>query len=174
MSASGGLPQSPSPSSQLTASSVAMRRLRVLVLMHPDHVPPDDAADRDEEERSPGRPNATCADAARDRARRPRVRRTGRVPARSAMRVEEFKPHVVFNLLEEFHGNVLFDQQRREPARAAARAVHRMQSARPDLSRAARRSRRSCSLPSHSAFPTFHVFPLGTSHAALRSSSSFR
>ena len=30
------------------------------------------------------------------------------LPIRDA--VEEFKPHVVFNLLEEFHNNVLFDQ----------------------------------------------------------------
>ena len=38
-------------------------------------------------------------------------------PIRDA--IENFKPDVVFNLLEEFHGEAFYDQQRRELSRAA-------------------------------------------------------
>ena len=51
-------------------------------------------------------------------------------PIRDA--VESLKPHVVFNLLEEFHGEAVYDQNVVELSRTAARALHRLQSARPD------------------------------------------
>ena len=46
--------------------------------------------------------------------------------------IESWKPHVVFNLLEEFHGEVDLRPERRELSRAAAHSLYRLQSARPD------------------------------------------
>jgi D-alanine-D-alanine ligase len=87
-----------------------VKKLRVLVLMHPDHVPPDSL-----EGLTPQR--ALDLQAEFDIVQC--LRRLGHqvqplgvqdefLPIRDA--VEEFKPHVVFNLLEEFHNNILFDQ----------------------------------------------------------------
>lgn len=85
-------------------------RLRILALMHPSLVPPDDLA-------------ALGTQAAYDiktefdvvstlRAAGHEVHTLGvadeLLPIRRA--VEEFRPHVVFNLLEEFHGRREFDQ----------------------------------------------------------------
>jgi D-alanine-D-alanine ligase len=87
-----------------------MTRLRVLALMHPDLVPPDDAAELSEEERFAFK---TEWDVVRTlRSLQHEVRALGVQsefqPIRDA--VEEFKPDIAFNLLEEFHGNVLYDQ----------------------------------------------------------------
>jgi D-alanine-D-alanine ligase len=87
-----------------------MKKLRVLVLMHPDHVPPDSLDGLSPQE-------ALALKAEFDIVQC--IRRLGHearalgvqdefLPIRDA--VEEFKPHIVFNLLEEFHRNVLFDQ----------------------------------------------------------------
>jgi D-alanine-D-alanine ligase len=87
-----------------------MKRLRVLVLMHPEFVPPDDAAKRTEEERFAWKTEWDVLRTLRELGHE--VQGLGVQdelrPIRSA--VEEFKPDIVFNLLEEFHGNVLFDQ----------------------------------------------------------------
>ncbi|MGQ0538235.1 MAG: D-alanine--D-alanine ligase family protein [Gemmatimonadaceae bacterium] len=87
-----------------------MKQLRVLVLMHPDLVPPEDAGKLSEEERFAYK---TEWDVMRTlRKLRHEVRALGVQtefqPIRDAL--EEFKPDVAFNLLEEFHGNVLYDQ----------------------------------------------------------------
>jgi D-alanine-D-alanine ligase len=87
-----------------------MKKLRILALMHPDLVPPDDAERYSDEERFEWK---TEWDVIRT------LRRIGHdvralgvqdelQPIRAA--VDEFKPHVAFNLLEEFQGRVLFDQ----------------------------------------------------------------
>ena len=77
--------------------------------MHPELVPPDDAAQRDEKERFAWKTEWDVYRTLRDIGHE--VKAIGvqdeLLPIRDA--VTEFKPHVVFNLLEEFHGNVLFD-----------------------------------------------------------------
>ena len=86
-----------------------MRRLRILALMHPELVPPPDAGERDEKERFAWKTEwdvcRTLGEMGHDV--RPLGVQDELLPIRDA--VQEFEPHVVFNLLEEFHGNVLFD-----------------------------------------------------------------
>src|SRR5688500_7153444 len=86
-----------------------MKRLRVLALMHPELVPPEDAAERDEKERFEWKTEWDVCRTLREIGHD--VRALGvqdeLLPIRDA--VQDFVPHVVFNLLEEFHGNVLFD-----------------------------------------------------------------
>src|SRR5688500_18817161 len=87
-----------------------MKRLRVLALMHPELVPPEDGAERDEKERFEWKTEWDVCRTLREIGAD--VRALGvqdeLLPIRDA--VQDFVPHVVFNLLEEFHGNVLFDQ----------------------------------------------------------------
>ena len=87
-----------------------MKKLRVLVLMHPDHVPPDSLEGLTPQEALALKAEydiVQCIRALGHEARALGVQDEF-LPIRDA--VEEFKPHVVFNLLEEFHHNVLFDQ----------------------------------------------------------------
>jgi D-alanine-D-alanine ligase len=87
-----------------------MRKLRVLTLVHPELVPPDDAERFSEEERFDWKTEWDVVRTLRDIGHDVRVLgvQDELVPIRDT--VDEWKPHVVFNLLEEFHGNVLFDQ----------------------------------------------------------------
>ncbi|HEV8363786.1 MAG TPA: hypothetical protein VGQ52_09715 [Gemmatimonadaceae bacterium] len=87
-----------------------MKKLRVLVLMHPDLVPPEDAAKLSEEERFAFKTEWDVMRTLRKLGHetQPLGVQTEFQPIRDA--VDAFKPDVVFNLLEEFHGNVLFDQ----------------------------------------------------------------
>ncbi len=87
-----------------------MKKLRVLVLMHPDHVPPDSLDGLSPQEALALKAEfdiVQCLGKLGHEARALGVQDEF-LPIRDA--VEEFKPHVVFNLLEEFHHNVLFDQ----------------------------------------------------------------
>lgn len=86
-----------------------MKRLRVLALMYPDHVPPESLEGYDEREVLRWRAEydvMTCL-----RGLQHEVRALGvqdeLQPIRDA--IETMKPHVVFNLLEEFQWNVLYD-----------------------------------------------------------------
>jgi D-alanine-D-alanine ligase len=87
-----------------------MKKLRVLALMHPDLVPPPDAASLSPEERFRFKTEYDVCSTLEQLGHE--VRALGVQdelhPIRDA--VEEFKPDVAFNLLEEFQGNVLFDQ----------------------------------------------------------------
>jgi D-alanine-D-alanine ligase len=87
-----------------------MKKLRVLALMHPDLVPPDDAEKYSEEERFEWKTEWDVIRTLRKSGHD--VRALGiqdeLQPIRAA--VDEFKPDVAFNLLEEFQGNVLYDQ----------------------------------------------------------------
>jgi D-alanine-D-alanine ligase len=87
-----------------------MKKLRVLALMHPDLVPPPDAASMSPEERFPFKTEYDVCSTLQQLGHE--VRAIGVQdelhPIRDA--VDEFKPDVAFNLLEEFQGNVLFDQ----------------------------------------------------------------
>jgi D-alanine-D-alanine ligase len=87
-----------------------MKKLRVLALMHPDLVPPPDAASMSAEDRFPFKTEYDVTSTLQQLGHE--VRALGVQdelhPIRDA--VEEFKPDIAFNLLEEFQGSVLFDQ----------------------------------------------------------------
>ena len=87
-----------------------MKKLRVLVLMHPDHVPPDSLEGLSPQQALGLKAEFDIVQCLRKLGHdaRPLGVQDEFLPIRDA--VEEFKPHVVFNLLEEFHHNVLFDQ----------------------------------------------------------------
>ena len=87
-----------------------MKKLRVLVLMHPDHVPPDSLDGLEPQAALALKAEFDIVQCLRKLGHeaRPLGVQDEFLPIRDA--VEEFKPHVVFNLLEEFHRNVLFDQ----------------------------------------------------------------
>ncbi len=87
-----------------------MKKLRVLVLMHPDHVPPDSLEGLSPQEALALQAEYDIVQCLKQLGHEPRALgvQDEFLPIRDA--VEEFKPHIVFNLLEEFHNNVLFDQ----------------------------------------------------------------
>ena len=87
-----------------------MKKLRVLVLMHPDHVPPDSLDGLTPQEALALKAELDIVQCLRHLGHETRALgvQDEFLPIRDA--VEDFKPHVVFNLLEEFHNNVLFDQ----------------------------------------------------------------
>ena len=87
-----------------------MKKLRVLALMHPDLVPPPDAASLSAEDRFRFKTEYDVTSTLQQLGHE--VRALGVQdelhPIRDA--VDEFKPDIAFNLLEEFQGNVLYDQ----------------------------------------------------------------
>jgi D-alanine-D-alanine ligase len=78
--------------------------------MHPDFVPPEDANKLSEEERFNFKTEWDVMRTLKKLGHEARALgvQTEFQPIRDAL--EEFKPDVAFNLLEEFHGNVLYDQ----------------------------------------------------------------
>lgn len=87
-----------------------MRSLRVLVLMHPDLMPPDSIKGLSEQEISVWKTEYDVVSTLRGNGHevRPLGVKSELAPIRDA--VESWKPHVVFNLLEEFHGEAVYDQ----------------------------------------------------------------
>jgi D-alanine-D-alanine ligase len=87
-----------------------VKKLRVLVLMHPDHVPPDSLEGLTSQEALALKAEFDVVQCLRKLGHEPRPLgvQDEFLPIRDT--VEEFKPHVVFNMLEEFHSNMLFDQ----------------------------------------------------------------
>lgn len=85
------------------------KRLRVLVLLHPDHIPPGSLEGTTERERQPWITYYDVVQALRSLGHEARLLgvQWELGPIRSEF--EEFRPHVVFNLLEEFLGQVEFD-----------------------------------------------------------------
>jgi D-alanine-D-alanine ligase len=87
-----------------------MKRLRVLVLLHPDLVPPDSLKGFSEAEINNWKTEydvvSTLRAAGHD------VRPLGVEDELKPIRdeVESWKPNVVFNLLEQFHGEAVYDQ----------------------------------------------------------------
>ena len=87
-----------------------MRRLRILVLMHPDFMPPDSTdgytARQIKEWKTEYDVVSTLRAAGHD------VRPLGVQEEIKPVRdeIEGFKPHVVFTLLEQFHNEVVYDQ----------------------------------------------------------------
>jgi D-alanine-D-alanine ligase len=88
----------------------AVKKQRVLVLMHPDLMPPDDATGMDARERNDWKTEYDVVSTLRQCGHevRPLGVQHELHPIREA--VESFKPHVVFNLLEQFHGETAYDQ----------------------------------------------------------------
>ncbi len=87
-----------------------MKRLRVLVLMHPQLVPPDTLEGHTEQEINRWKTEFDVVSTLRaaGHAVQPLGVQDELRPVRDA--VESMKPHVVFNLLEEFHGETTYDQ----------------------------------------------------------------
>jgi D-alanine-D-alanine ligase len=87
-----------------------MRKKRVLVLMHIDLVPPDDIAGRPEAELLEYKTEYDVISGLRELGHE--VQKLGLyddlTPLRQA--IQDFKPHIVFNLLDEFRGEAMLDQ----------------------------------------------------------------
>ncbi len=86
-----------------------MKRCRVLLLTHPDLVPPDSLKGFSEEEVNVWKTEYDVVSTLRASGHEvmPLGVSNELRPIRDA--VESFKPHVVFNLLEEFHGEAVYD-----------------------------------------------------------------
>ena len=87
-----------------------MRRLRILVLMHPDCVPPDSTKGYSAREINDWKTEFDVVSTLRAAGHevRPLGVQEEITPVREA--IEEFKPHVVYTLLEEFHYATAYDQ----------------------------------------------------------------
>jgi D-alanine-D-alanine ligase len=87
-----------------------MKRLRVLVLLHPDLVPPDSLKGFSEHDINQWKTEYDVVTTLR--AAGHEVRALGVQHELKPIRdeVESWKPHVVFNLLEQFHGEAVYDQ----------------------------------------------------------------
>jgi D-alanine-D-alanine ligase len=87
-----------------------MRRLRILVLMHPDFMPPDSTDGYTAQKINEWKTEYDVVSTLRAAGHevRPLGAQEEIRPVRDA--IEDFKPHVVFTLLEEFHYNVAYDQ----------------------------------------------------------------
>ena len=87
-----------------------MKCLRVLVLMHPDFTPPDSLEGYTEKEIHVWKTEYDVISTLR--AAGHEVRAIGVQHELHPIRItiEEWKPHVVFNLLEQFHGETAYDQ----------------------------------------------------------------
>ncbi|MGH7960563.1 MAG: D-alanine--D-alanine ligase family protein [Candidatus Binatia bacterium] len=87
-----------------------MKKLRVLVLMHPSMIPPDNLEDSTEKESYVWKTEYDVVTTLRKLGHevRPLGVHDELTPIRTA--ITEWKPHIVYNLLEEFHGLAEFDQ----------------------------------------------------------------
>ncbi|MGH6933610.1 MAG: D-alanine--D-alanine ligase family protein [Dongiaceae bacterium] len=87
-----------------------MKPLRVLVLMHPDLVPPDSLEGHSEKDIFTWKTEYDVVSTLR--AAGHEVKPLGVQDELKPIRyqVENWKPHVVFNLLEQFHGETAYDQ----------------------------------------------------------------
>jgi D-alanine-D-alanine ligase len=87
-----------------------MRRLRILVLMHPDFVPPDSADGYTAQEINKWKTEYDVVSTLRAAGHdvHPLGVQEEIKPVRDE--IEDFKPHVVFTLLEEFHYQTAYDQ----------------------------------------------------------------
>jgi D-alanine-D-alanine ligase len=88
----------------------AVRRLRVLVLTHPDLVPPESTKGYTPQQINEWKTEYDVVSTLRAAGHevRPLGVHDELKPVRDA--IEEFKPDVVFTLLEQFHGEVIYDQ----------------------------------------------------------------
>ncbi len=87
----------------------ASKKLRVIVLLHRDFLPPDDVASIDAAEAHRVKTEISVRAALRDLGHDVTLLGVHDELAEVRRAVEEGKPDIVFNLLEEFQGSVLFD-----------------------------------------------------------------
>jgi D-alanine-D-alanine ligase len=87
-----------------------MKKLRVLALMHDDLVPPDSIEGLSDEEISDWRTEFDVVSTLSDLGHSVMKLGVGDDVAAIRAAVREFKPHVAFNLLVEFHGAATYDQ----------------------------------------------------------------
>src|SRR5882672_9321717 len=87
-----------------------MKGLRVLVLLHPDLVPPDSLDGHDQEGNNAWQTEYDVVHTLRSCGHE--VRPLGVQHELKPIRdeIESWKPDVVFNLLEQFHGEAVYDQ----------------------------------------------------------------
>jgi D-alanine-D-alanine ligase len=87
-----------------------MKRLRVLVLLHPDLMPPDSLEGHSEQEINEWKTEYDIVSTLR--AAGHEVRPLGVENELKPIRdeIESWKPDIVFNLLEQFHGEAVYDQ----------------------------------------------------------------
>jgi D-alanine-D-alanine ligase len=87
-----------------------MKRLRVLVLVHPDLIPPESSKGYTEQEINVWKTEYDVVSTLRASGHdvRPLGVKDELKPIRE--QIDSWKPHVVFSLLEEFHGEVIYDQ----------------------------------------------------------------
>ena len=87
-----------------------MKPLRVLLLLNPEHTPPDTLKGRSEQEMMAWRTGFDVVKTLRASGHSVHVLSVQEElrPIRDA--IESFKPDVVFNLLEQFHGETMYDQ----------------------------------------------------------------
>jgi len=87
-----------------------MKKLRVLMLLNPEHVPPDTLKGHSEQEIVAWRTGYDVRRALSRRGHDVRVLSVADELKPIRQEIETFKPHVVFNLLEQFHGETAYDQ----------------------------------------------------------------
>lgn len=87
-----------------------VRKLRVLMLTHEDLVPPDTLEGRSEKEILEWRTEFDVVQTLRKLGHDVRVLGLRDDLGKMRHEIEEWKPHIAFNLLEEFHGVSLYDQ----------------------------------------------------------------
>ena len=87
-----------------------MKKLRVLVLMHPEVVPPDDLRGFSQKEMNEWKTEYDIVSTLRAIGHEvtPLGVQHELLPIREA--VENWRPHIIFNLLEEFQGEAVYDQ----------------------------------------------------------------
>ena len=87
-----------------------MRKKRVLVLMHVDLVPPDDIAGKPDAETFEYKTEYDVVTGLRELGHD--VHKLGLYDDLTPLRqvIQDFKPHIVFNLLDEFRGEAMLDQ----------------------------------------------------------------
>jgi D-alanine-D-alanine ligase len=88
----------------------AVKRLRVLVLLHPDYMPPDSKRGYSEQEINVWKTEYDVISTMRASGHEvnPLAVQYELMPIRDA--VENWKPDIVFNLLDQFHGETAYDQ----------------------------------------------------------------
>lgn len=86
-----------------------MKKLRVLILAHEELIPPPDAETRPDEEMMHWKAEFDVGSAVDELGHEKRY--VGLSSDLQVLRdsIEEFRPHIVFNLLEEFHDSPLYD-----------------------------------------------------------------
>ena len=91
-------------------STTIKRALRILVLVHEDLVPPETTSGLSDKEIQPWKCEFDVISTLQELGHE--VKPLGLYDDLNVLRkeMESFKPHIAFNLLEEFHGHALYDQ----------------------------------------------------------------